>query len=316
MKVEKLAIIGSGPAGLTSAIYAARAELSPVVFEGFMTGPGGQLMTTTDVENYPGFPEGVQGPALMELFRQQAIKFGATLIQEDVQKVDLQKRPFTIFGQNTTIQAHAIILCTGALARRLDVPGTKEGEFWQRGVSACAICDGALPLFRNKDIYVIGGGDSAMEEALFLTRYGKKVFIVHRRDKLRASKIMQERALAHPKIEVLWDSVVDSVSGDTVLRAVTIKNVKSGKLDTRQAGGLFFAVGHEPNTAFLTGQIELLETGYVKVKPGTCTTSIEGVFAAGDVQDYVYKQAITAAGSGCMASLEAEKYLQAQGIEA
>jgi thioredoxin reductase (NADPH) len=311
MKVEKLVIIGSGPAGLTAAIYAARAELSPSMYEGFLSGPGGQLMTTTDVENFPGFPEGVQGPDLMQKMRNQALRFGTKIFTEDVERVDLGKTPFAIFGPQTKLEALSIIIATGARARRLDIPGTHEGEFWQRGVSACAICDGAIPIFREKDLFVVGGGDTAMEEALFLTRYARRVFIVHRRDVLRASKILAERATRHPKIEVLWDSVVDRVEGDTVVRSITIRNVKTGRLDTRAAGGLFFATGHEPNTAFLGSQIELLENGYIKVKPGTSETSVPGVFAAGDVQDFQYRQAVTAAGSGCMAALEAERYLQA-----
>jgi len=308
--VEKLVIIGSGPAGLTAAIYAARAELAPSLYEGFLSGPGGQLMTTTEVENYPGFPEGVQGPDLMQKMRDQALRFGTKMFTEDVDRVDLEKSPFTIFGAQTTLQATSIIIATGARARRLDIPGTREGEFWQRGVSACAICDGAIPIFRQKDLFVVGGGDTAMEEALFLTRYGSRIYIVHRRDQLRASKILAERATGHPKIEVLWDSVVDRVEGDTVVRSVTIRNVKTSKLETRPAGGLFFATGHEPNTGFLGGQVELLENGYIKVAPSSTKTSVPGVFAAGDVQDFQYRQAVTAAGSGCMAALEAERYIQ------
>ncbi len=311
---RKIVIIGSGPAGYTAAIYAARARLEPLLYEGFYSGPaGGQLMTTTDVENYPGFPEGITGPEIMELFKKQAERFGTVCLTEDVQNVDFSKRPFTIQGSSTASSAHAVIICTGAAAKRLDIPGTRDGEFWQKGVSACAVCDGAIPLFRNKDLYVIGGGDAACEEALFLTHYASKVYLVHRRDELRASKIMAERTLKHPKIEVLWDSVVDSVSGDSVVKAVTILHLKSAAKQTRPAGGLFFAVGHVPNTAFLQGQLPLTETGYIQVKPGTTTTSLEGVFAAGDVQDHVYRQAITAAGTGCMAALEAERYLSSLG---
>lgn len=315
MSTKKLVIIGSGPAGYTAAIYAARARLEPVLFEGFYTGPGGQLMTTTDVENYPGFPEAVSGPELMERFKKQAARFGTTLIQEDVKSVQFQKKPFVIEGAKTVVEAHAVIICTGATAKRLDIPGTKDDEFWNKGVSACAVCDGAIPIFRDKDLFVIGGGDAAVEEALFLTKYGKKVYIVHRRNELRASKIMGERALKHPKIEILWDSVVDKVEGDTIVRSVVIRNVKTNEIQTYPAGGLFFGVGHEPSTGFLGGQLELLETGYIKVTPGTCKTSLPGVFAAGDVQDFVYRQAITAAGTGCMASLEAEHYLSSIGVE-
>ncbi len=316
MATEKVVIIGSGPAGYTAAIYAARAMLQPVLYEGFFSGPaGGQLMTTTDVENYPGFPEGISGPDLMQFFKKQAERFRAKILPEDVHSVDLSQRPFTIKGQKTEVLAHTIIISTGATARRLPIPGTGDDGFWQKGVSACAVCDGAIPIFRDKVLFVIGGGDSAAEESIFLTRYAKKVYLVHRRDKLRASKIMQDRILHNPKIEVLWDSVVTKVGGDNLLRAVTVKNLKSEKEQDYEAGGLFFAVGHEPNIKFLNNQIELNEKGYIQVVPGTCRTSIPGVYAAGDVQDYVYRQAITAAGSGCMAALEAERELSAMGIE-
>ncbi len=311
-KIEerKVVVIGSGPSGYTAAIYAARAMLQPLLFEGFMSGTsGGQLMTTTDVENFPGFPEAVSGPDLMAKMRQQAVRFGTEVVAEDVLTVDCSKRPFLVRGSSREVNAHALIVATGAMAKRLDVKGTKDGEFWQKGVSACAVCDGALPIFRNKDVYVIGGGDSAMEEALYLTRYASRVFIVHRRSALRASKIMADRALRHPKITVLWDSVVEEVGGDTLLRQVTIKNVKSHGVEIRPAAGLFFAVGHEPNSSFLGGQVELDQKGYIKVVPGTCRTSVPGIFAAGDVQDYMYRQAITAAGSGCMAALEIEREL-------
>lgn len=317
MKKAKLVIIGSGPAGYTAAIYAARANLEPIVFEGFFSGPaGGQLMMTTEVENYPGFPTGITGPELMDNFRKQAIRFGTTMLQEDVTEVDFSKHPFTVKGKSHSYHASSVIIATGATANRLDIPGTLDGEFWQKGVTACAVCDGAMPIFRNKDLYVIGGGDSAVEEAVFLTKFGKKVFLVVRRDKLRASKIMQERALNHPKIEILWDSVVDKVSGDDVVKDVTIKNVKTGKTAVHPAGGVFFAVGHTPNTGFLGGQIDLHDNGYIKVVPGTSQTNIPLVFAAGDAQDHVYRQAITAAGSGCMAAIEAERELSAKGYSA
>lgn len=310
MKKVKLVIIGSGPAGFTAAIYAARANLSPILFEGFFTGPaGGQLMTTTEVENYPGFPEGISGPELMENFRKQALRFGTHILTEDVERVDFSKRPFKIYGKKNHYQADSVILATGATAKRLDIPGTNEGEFWQKGVTACAVCDGAMPIFRNKPLYVIGGGDSAVEEASFLTKFGSKVYIVHRRNELRASKIMQKRALDNPKIEILWDSVITNVGGDDVVRDVNVENLKTSKVTTYEAGGVFFAIGHTPNTGFLNNQLKLLPNGYVKVEPGTCRTSVEGVFAAGDVQDYVYRQAVTAAGSGCMAVLEAERWL-------
>jgi thioredoxin reductase (NADPH) len=316
MERTKLLIIGSGPAGYTAAIYAARANLAPVLFEGFYTGPaGGQLMTTTEVENYPGFPEGISGPELIERFRAQALRFGTRIISEDIESVKLSGQPFTAKGSKTEIEANAIIIATGATAKRLDIKGARDGEFWQKGVTACAVCDGAAPIFRNRPLFVVGGGDTAVEEALFLTKFGSRVYIVHRRDQLRASKIMQERALHHPKVEILWDTVVVAVEGDSVVRSVVLENVKTGDKTTKEAGGLFFAIGHTPNTAFLQGQVELHPTGYIKVFKGT-RTSVEGIFAAGDVQDHEYRQAITAAGSGCMAALEAERWLAEKGFAA
>jgi thioredoxin reductase (NADPH) len=312
-KRVKVLIIGSGPAGYTAGIYASRANLFPVLFEGFYTGPGGQLMTTTDVENYPGFPEGISGPELIEKFRAQAVRFGTHLISEDIQSVDFSKHPFVIKGAKSHFKADTVIISTGATAKRLDIPGTRDGELWQKGVTACAVCDGAAPIFRNRPLFVVGGGDTAMEEALFLTKFGSRIYIVHRRDELRASKIMQERALKNPKIEVLWDSVVASVEGDSIVRSVTVENVKTKKRTTHEAGGLFFAIGHTPNTDFLQGQVELLPTQYIKVFKGT-RTSVDGVFAAGDVQDHEYRQAVTAAGTGCMAALEAEKWLLEKGL--
>lgn len=314
MKHAKLVIVGSGPAGYTAAIYAARANLAPVLYEGFYTGPaGGQLMTTTDVENYPGFPEGVSGPELVERFRAQALRFGTQIISEDVKHVELTHSPFAVKGPKTHYQADAVIIATGATANRLDIVGARDGEFWQKGVTACAVCDGAAPIFRNRPLFVVGGGDTAIEEALFLTKFGSRVYIVHRRDQLRASKIMQERAFKNPKIEILWDSVVVAVNGDNVVQNLTVENVKTGQKETKEAGGLFFAIGHTPNTAFLQNQIELHPNGYIKVLKGT-RTNIEGVFAAGDVQDHEYRQAITAAGSGCMAALEAERWLAEKGL--
>ena len=313
MKKSRLVIIGSGPAGYTAAIYAARADLEPVMYEGFYSGPaGGQLMTTTDVENFPGFPEGITGPKLMQEFRAQAKRFGTHFEGDDVVRVNLDQRPFIVEGKKVSYEADAIIISTGATAKKLDIPGTREGEFWQKGVTACAVCDGAMPIFRDKDLYVIGGGDSAMEEALFLTKYGKKVYIVHRRDELRASKIMGDRAKEHPKVEILWDSVITQVQGGEVVESVTIQNVKSKEETQHEAGGVFFAVGHVPNTQFLEGKVALHDNGYIKVEPGTTLTSVEGVYAAGDVQDHVYRQAVTAAGTGCMAALEAERWLAAQ----
>jgi thioredoxin reductase (NADPH) len=271
-------------------------------------------MTTTEVENFPGFPEGIQGPELMQRCRDQAAKFGTQYISDDVEEVDLKNWPFTIKGKNSTHQAETIIISTGATAKRLDIEGTRDGEFWQKGVTACAVCDGAMPIFRNKDLYVIGGGDSAVEEAIFLTKFAKQVYIVHRRGELRASKIMAQRAMNHPKITILWDSVITKVSGDTVVRSVLLKNLVQNTEEEREAAGVFFAIGHEPNTAFLKGGIELYENGYIKVKPSSSETSVEGVFAAGDVQDHTYRQAVTAAGSGCMAALDAERWLAFKGL--
>jgi len=317
MVKKNLVIIGSGPAGYTAAIYAARANLAPVLLEGFFSGPaGGQLMSTTDVENYPGFPEGITGPELIKCFRDQSKRFGTTVLTEDAEWVDLNRHPFIVKGKTETYETDSIIISTGAMANRLEIPGAGEGpgEFWQKGVTACAVCDGAAPIFRNKPLFVIGGGDSAVEEGTFLTKFGSKVYIVHRRDQLRASKIMQQRAMDNPKIEILWDSVIASVQGDDIVRKVIIQNVKTKQEREMEAGGVFFAVGHTPNTAFLKGQLELEPNGYIKVTPGTSITSIEGVFAAGDVQDHVYRQAVTAAGSGCMAALDAERWLSAKGF--
>jgi thioredoxin reductase (NADPH) len=310
MEKRKLVIVGSGPAGYCAAIYAARANLEPMLYEGFHSGTaGGQLMTTTEVENYPGFPEGVTGPELMELFRKQAERFKTTILTEDVVEVDLKSRPFTIKGSKTVVQADSVIIATGATANRLDVPGTRDGEFWQKGVTACAVCDGAAPIFRNRPLYVFGGGDTAVEEASFLTRFGSHVFLVHRRGELRASKIMADRAKEHPKITIIWNHVLEKVEGDNVVQKVFLRDIHSNQVSEHEAGGVFFAIGHTPNTAFLKGQLELDKAGYIVVKPGTSLTSVTGVFAAGDVQDHVYRQAITAAGSGCMASLDAERWL-------
>lgn len=315
MEKKKVVIIGSGPAGHTAAIYAARANLEPMMFEGFMSGvAGGQLMTTTDVENYPGFPEGILGPKMMDDFKKQALRFGTKILTEDVKSVDLSKHPFEVQGSKTSVLADSVIISTGATAKRLDIEGARDGQFWQKGVTACAICDGAAPIFRDKHLYVIGGGDSAVEEAIFLTKYGSKVFIVHRRDELRASKIMAQRAIDHPNIELLWSSVIEEVKGDNIVKSILLKDLKSGKVTEREAAGVFFAIGHKPNTDFLNGQLELNETGYILVKPGTSYTNIEGVFAAGDVQDHVYRQAVTAAGSGCMAAIDAERWLSGKGL--
>jgi thioredoxin reductase (NADPH) len=313
-KKRKVVVIGSGPAGYTAALYTARANLEPLLYAGFYSGTvGGQLMTTTDVENYPGFPEGVTGPQMMDLFRKQCERFGTHVIMEDVLSVDFSKWPFVIKGSKTDTLADSVIIATGATAKRLDILGTGDDELWGKGVTACAVCDGAMPIFRDKPLYVIGGGDSAVEEAIFLTRFGSKVYIVHRRDALRASKVMADRALNHPKVEILWNTVCVNVEGDPTVQSVTLEDVKTKKQEKREAGGLFFAIGHQPNTAFLGGQIDLHDNDYINVVPGTTRTNVEGVFAAGDVYDHVYRQAVTAAGSGCMAALDCERWLAAHG---
>jgi thioredoxin reductase (NADPH) len=307
---EKVVIIGSGPAGHTAAVYAARANLAPLMLEGFLAGgvpAGGQLTTTTDVENYPGFPTGITGPELMDAMRAQSERFGTRIFTETVEKIELGKRPFQVITAERQVAAHAIIIATGATAKRLFVAG--EDKLWQSGISACAVCDGALPLFRQKPLVVIGGGDTAVEEATFLTKFGSTVHVVHRRNELRASKIMQQRLLANPKVQMVWDSVVEEALGDRVLSAVRVRNLKTGASTVLEASGLFYAIGHVPNTGFLDGQLALDDTGYIVTKPGTTQTSIPGVFAAGDVQDKVWRQAVTAAGTGCMAALEAERFL-------
>lgn len=309
---RKVIIIGSGPAGYTAAIYAARANVSPVMFTG--TQPGGQLMLTTLVENYPGFVEGLDGPPLMEAFRKQAERFGTEMIDDDVTAVDFGRRPFVVESGDATLEGHTVIIATGASAKLLGLPA--ESKLMGRGVSTCATCDGFF--FKDQNIMVVGGGDSAMEEALYLSRLGRKVQVVHRRDSLRASKIMQERALKNPKIEFIWDTAVDDVL-DPVQGKVTgvrLRNLKTGAQWEAQVDGLFIAIGHEPNTAIFRGQIDLRPNNYVKVvEPGTTRTSVPGVFAAGDVQDFTYRQAVTAAGTGCMAALEAERYLEAHHSE-
>ena len=301
--VKNIVIIGSGPAGHTAAIYAARANLSPFMYEGYMVGgsAGGQLTTTTDVENYPGFPEGVEGPELMQLFRKQAERFGTGMVQQDVVEVDFSKRPFRIISDETEVLANSVIICTGATAKRMGVPN--EEKMWNNGMSACAVCDGALPMFRNQPLMVIGGGDTAVEEGTFLTKFGSKVYLVHRRDELRASKIMQERALNNEKIEIIWDTVFEDALGEDYVTGARIKNVKNSAVKELEVAGIFYAIGHTPNTSVFKGQVDLDDKGYITLKPGTQETSVEGVFAAGDVHDQKYRQAITAAGTGCAAAL-------------
>jgi len=311
---EQVVIIGSGPAGHTAALYTARANLKPVMFEGFAAGgiPGGQLMTTTEVENYPGFPDGIQGPELMEALRKQSLRFETRIFTEDVTKVDIRKRPWTIASAERTMSAQAVIIATGATAKRLHLPG--EQRLWNKGMSACAVCDGALPVFRNKPLVVVGGGDSAAEESLFLIKFASKVYLVHRRDQLRASKIMQERVLHHPKIDVIWNTTVTDVLGQDAVSAVRLKDVVTSKERELPCGGVFYAIGFTPNTSLFTGQLELDPMGYILTKPDATATSVPGVFACGDVQDKKYRQAITAAGSGCMAALDCERWLLTEGV--
>ncbi|MEN8182309.1 MAG: thioredoxin-disulfide reductase [Myxococcota bacterium] len=306
---RRVVIVGSGPAGYTAAVYAARAELEPVVVAGLQA--GGQLMLTTDVENYPGFPEAVTGPDLMERFQKQAERFGAGVFLEDVTKLDLSERPFRIESDERRFTADAVILATGASAKWLGIES--EERLQNRGVSACATCDGAL--YRAKAMAVVGGGDTAMEEALFLTRYATRVTVIHRRGELRASRIMQERALHHEKIEFLWDSAVDEVLGDDFVTGVRVRNLKTQETHELAVEALFIAIGHRPNTDLVRGQLELDDVGYVKVEPGTTRTSVEGVFACGDAMDPTYRQAVTAAGTGAMAAIDSERWLAAQGIE-
>ena len=304
---RKVIIIGSGPAGYTAAIYAARANLNPLMIAGLQS--GGQLMLTTLVENYPGFVDGVMGPELMETMRKQAERFGTDMVAEDATAVDFSRRPFTVRVGEAVYEAETVVVATGASAKLLGLPG--ERELMGRGVSTCATCDGFF--FKDQDIMVVGGGDSALEEALYLARLGRKVEVVHRRDVMRASKIMQERAFKNPKITFVWNSVVDWIADPTQgkVTAVGLRNVKTGEVVEHPVDGLFVAIGHEPSTALFRGQLDLLPSGYVAVVPGTTQTSVPGVFAAGDVADFTWRQAVTAAGTGCMAALEAERYLEA-----
>jgi thioredoxin reductase (NADPH) len=305
----RLAIVGSGPAGWTAALYAARAELQPVVIAGLMT--GGQLMLTTEVENYPGFPESVTGTELMERFQKQAERFGARVHTEDATRIDLFRRPFRVETPERVVLADALILATGASARWLDLPS--EHRLRNRGVSACATCDGAL--YKGKPMAVVGGGDTAMEEALFLSRYATRVTVIHRREELRASKIMQERARKNEKIDFAWNAVVDEVLGQEGVTGVRLRDVNTRATRELPVEALFVAIGHQPNTELVRGQLDLDDVGYIRVKSGRTATSVEGVFACGDATDPVYRQAVTAAGTGCMAAIDAERWLAAQGIE-
>ena len=315
---HKVIVIGSGPSGLTAALYSARANLAPLVIEGFDA--GGQLMLTSDVENYPGFPDGVMGPDLMALFRKQAERFGATFVTDDATDVDFTERPFKVQVRNDTFTAETIIVSTGAKARMLGL--ASEQRLLGRGVSTCATCDGAF--FKNQKLLVIGGGDSAMEEALFLQRFASDLAVVHRRDSLRASKIMQDRAIASPKISFIWNSAVDEVLGEHRVQGARLRNLETGELSEVAAGGIFVAIGHTPNTALFQDKLELDAAGYLVVgrglnndwdpsSPFETRTSVEGVFGAGDVVDHTYRQAITAAGMGCMAAIDAERWLEAKG---
>ena len=315
MPHNRVTIIGSGPAAHTAAIYLARAEMKPTLYEGMLANgiaAGGQLTTTTEIENFPGFPEGLTGTELMDRMRAQSTKFGTNIITETISKVDLSAKPFKLWTEfnedGEPITTDAIVMATGASAKRLDLPG--EDKYWQQGISACAVCDGAVPIFRNKPLAVVGGGDSACEEAEFLTKYGSKVFMIVRKDHLRASTIMQRRVEKNEKIEVLFNSVSLEAKGDgKFLNALRIKNVKTNEESDLPVNGLFYAIGHNPATDIVKGQVETDESGYIKTVPGSSLTSIPGFFAAGDVQDSRYRQAITSAGSGCMAALDAERYL-------
>jgi thioredoxin reductase (NADPH) len=320
--IERLVIIGSGPAGWTAAIYAARASLHPLCVIGVPASnpapvlPGGQLMLTTEVENYPGFPEGVTGPAMMEMFQKQAERFGTRILADDVVSCDFAQRPFTLrTADGTVLRAHAVVLATGATANWLGLPNELRLAQSGGGVSACAVCDGALPVFRKQPLAVVGGGDTAMEEASYLTKFASKVYIVHRRDSFRASKTMQERVLKAPNVEVLWNSAVVDVIGDEKIEAIEIENTLTKARSRVAVRGLFIAIGHSPATKFLAGSgITLDSAGYVELKQRNSATNIAGVFAAGDLADSVYRQAVTAAGMGCQAAIDAERWLAAQGV--
>lgn len=320
MKRENIVIIGSGPAGWTAAIYAARANLSPIVFEGEPTRtmlPGGQLMTTTEVENFPGFPASVTGPALVEKMKEQAVRFGTRVVSENIASVDFFKHPFVLNPTySPPVEALTVVVATGANAKWLDVPNEERLAQIGGGVSACAVCDAALPHYRNQVLAVIGGGDTAMEEALYTTKFAREVLIVHRRNEFRASKVMADRVLAHPKIRILWNQKVTEVLGLTEITGLRLQDTVTNEISDIKVGGMFVAIGHTPNTEFLNGQLELKPNGYLVVQPGRTAASVEGVFAAGDIMDDHYRQAITAAGTGCMAALEAERWLAKQGLGA
>ena len=301
---RNVVILGSGPAGYTAALYAARANLKPLVLKGLEA--GGQLMLTTDVENYPGFPDGIMGPELMEAMEKQAARFEAEIVAQSATRVDLSERPFRVWAGDQEWRAATVIVATGATAKWLDVPG--EERLRGRGVSACATCDGFF--FRDRDLVVVGGGDTAMEESNFLTKFAKKVSIVHRRDEFRASKIMQDRALSNPKVDVIWDTEVDEVTGDDAVTGVKLRNVRSGDVTDFATDGVFMAIGHTPNTQLFEGQLELTNAGYVVIEEPTTKTSVPGVFAAGDVTDSIYRQAVTAAGQGCKSAMDAERFLE------
>lgn len=304
---RRVVIIGTGPAGLTAALYTARANLEPLVLQG--PEPGGQLITTTDVENFPGFPDGIMGPDMMQKFEQQATRFGADIRWGTVTAVDFSRRPFRMLvDDDKPVVADAVIISTGASAKYLGLES--ERRLLGHGVSACATCDGAF--FRDQDVAIVGGGDTAMEEALFLTRFATKVYLIHRRDSFRASQIMQDRVMAHGKIEVIWNTVVEDIKGEKEVEAIAIRNVETGAARDLAVQGFFVAIGHKPNTDIFAGQIDRDETGYIQTKPDSTYTNIEGVYACGDAQDHVYRQAVTAAGTGCMAAIDAERWLAEQ----